>query len=110
MATKYQNEDTFRIAGVTFEGRQGKLITLKKMGKGAYIKLQREKNNQFDKNAIAVIAVLPNGTHMKIGYVPKTRNQPIAAVMDAGQNTRVRNFSIIGGGDYSMGCLVRVAY
>lgn len=110
MATKYKNEKQFNLAGVTFDGRQGKLIALKKAVKGSYIVLKREKNNQHDPNAIAAIAVLPNGTHMKIGYVPRTQNEAIAAAIDAGGNTRVRQYSVIGGKGYNYGCNMRVAY
>lgn len=108
--TKYQNQKTLRVAGVTFEGRQGKLVTLKKAARGAYLTLRREKNNAHDPNAVAVIAVLPNGTHMKIGYIPKSQNAEIARVLDEGNRTRVRQFSVLGGKGYNYGCELKVAF
>ena len=108
--TKYDNQKTIRVAGVTFDGRQGKLVTLKKASNGAYLTLRRERSNPHDPNAVAVIAVLPNGTHMKIGYVPKSHNAELARILDSGERTRVRQFAVIGGAGYNYGCEMKVAF
>ena len=56
---------TFNVAGVTFEKRQGKLWNLRKAEndptKKIFLSLRREKNNERDKNAIAVIAHISSG-------------------------------------------------
>ena len=107
----YGNQMTFNVAGTTYEGRQGKLIALKKAGRGSYIVLRRETTNPHDANAIAVVCVLPNGTHMKIGYVPRGFARQLAKVVDAGGKTRVRSYDVVGGGrEFRYGCRLSVAY
>lgn len=81
---------TIRVAGTTFEGRQGKLWNLRKAenaGKHVYITLRREPNNERDKNAIAVLAHIEDEKKIvafKIGYVPANVACWLAKRMDAG--------------------------
>lgn len=56
------------IVGTKFRGNNA-METLKGLRKGDRLRLQREPSNQFDPNAIAVLA---DGEHL--GYVPKTDN------------------------------------
>lgn len=49
---------------------------------GANLKLQREPRNEFDESAIAVYDLENN----KIGFVPKTKNEVLAKLLDAGKN------------------------
>ena len=77
---------------------------------GQTLRLERDMQNPHDPNAVAVIAVLPNGTHMKIGYVPKSHNAELARILDSGERTRVRQFAVIGGAGYNYGCEMKVAF
>lgn len=56
------------IVGTKFRGARA-IDILKGLRKGARLRLQREPRNEFDPNAIAVLA---DGQHL--GYVPKTDN------------------------------------
>lgn len=47
---------------------------------GDEITLEREPDNQYDSNAVAVYAF---GVH--IGYIPRTMNSELAAALDAGR-------------------------
>lgn len=77
-----------KAAGVSFEGRQGKLCYLRKHEDDAYLTLRREKGNAADPNAIAVIAHVKGGTTCKVGYVPAKTARWLAAYMDAKQIVR----------------------
>ena len=61
---------THRIAGVTFEGRQSTLKTLRQIlpdGTSASLIFEKEPENPFDANAVAVKLV----DDTKLGYVPR---------------------------------------
>lgn len=49
---------------------------------GAKLKLQREPRNEFDQSAIAIYDAENN----KLGYIPKTKNEVLAKLLDAGKN------------------------
>lgn len=80
-----------KVAGTTFEGRQGKLWNLRKAqneGKKCYLMLRRNLNNSHDKNAIEVLAHI-DGEDVKnptfrIGYVPASISCWLAPRMDSG--------------------------
>lgn len=61
------------IVGTKFRGGNA-MEVLKGLRKGARLRLQREPRNEFDPNAIAVLA---DGQHL--GYVPKTDNVKLIA-------------------------------
>lgn len=115
MAKTVCNKIEFNIAGTTFEGRQGKLWNLRKHDKGAYVMLRREKNNKYDPNAIAVIAVTGK-THSKIGYVPKDKALWLAPKMDAGLLVRAyrpASGKFVTGGSgkcKTLGCTISVVF
>ena len=78
---------TVKVAGTTFEKRQGKLWNLRKAenaGEKCYCTLRREPKNDRDTNAIAVIAHIEDGATCKIGYVPANVACWLAKRMDAG--------------------------
>lgn len=82
---------TVKVAGTTFDGRQGKLWNLRKAdnaGKPCFLMLRREKNNERDPHAIAVRANV-DGTICKIGYVPANVACWLSKYMDDGKVVRV---------------------
>lgn len=91
---------TVKAAGVTFQERQGKLWNIKKYAKahdGRIITmLRREKNNQYDPNAIAVL-VQTDTTVAKIGYVPADIAVWLAKKMDAGLTVRAYHGHVTDG-------------
>ena len=49
-----------KIAGVTFEGRQE---TVKRLSKGHPLIIERDPDNEYDRNAVAVLARFPSESH-----------------------------------------------
>ncbi len=83
------------VVGVTFEGRQGILAELHtEQEGGSWIagQLQREPENRFDPNAVAVYA---GGRH--IGFIPKALAAKLAVQMDDGERIEVVGIRIIKG-------------
>ncbi len=112
---------TFNVAGVTFEKRQGKLWNLRKAEndptKKIFLSLRREKNNERDKNAIAVIAHISSGKQpiFKIGYVPANIAGWLAPRMDNGLMVRAYAKSkdakfVHGGSGRNLGVTLKVVY
>lgn len=89
-----------KLAGSSF--RQEQLWALRKAEK-AFLTLRREPNNEYDKNAIQVLAhaVSKNGkaSVYLVGYIPKNMAVWLAKHMDMGLIARVCNYKIVGGYD-----------
>jgi len=73
---------TFNVAGITHRNDGMKITRLEWVGKyvmhGAKFALEREPDNEWDKNAIKVIHVLKSGKRMCIGYVPNSVKKKLA--------------------------------
>lgn len=83
------------VVGVTFEGRQellAELYATQEETSEITGRLQREPENRFDPNAIAVSV---EGQH--IGYIPKALAAKLAAHIDAGDLINVVGVRIIKG-------------
>ena len=85
--------DTFptKIMGVSFEGRQDVVAGLKP---GAALQLERQPQNQFDSNAIAVWF-----GNLQLGFLRKEIAKHLAPLIDAGADYRARAEHITGGRD-----------
>ncbi len=76
-----------KLAGVTFDGRQ---ILLKKLTEDTNLKLVREKDNQYDKNAVGVLAYIRTYNKIAgwvnkwqhIGYIPKEIASHLSVLID----------------------------
>ena len=74
------------MAGVTFGRRQEAIEHLSQYSaENIRIVLKRERNNAYDRNAVAVIASVSGKGAYLIGYLPKTLAAFIAPLMDAGK-------------------------
>ena len=92
-----------RVAGITFynEGidgtyRQSILEEMKKQGRlnvGQRLFLRAEKDNQFDQNAVQVLA--PDGR--QIGYIPRGNSEKVAGMLEKNMNYIVTISDIYGG-------------
>ena len=82
-----------KIVGVTFEGRQEVLAVL---NGDELLRLRREADNQYDKNAVAV-DVQFGEDWSPIGYIAKDKNEKLAAQLDAGGQVAIRIASLTGG-------------
>lgn len=95
-----------KIVGVTFEGRQAVIATLK--GKEP-LRVRREPENEYDKRAVAV-DVLKGEEWLPIGYIAKDKNEDICNTLDAGKDVFISIGSITGGKDKSYGINVFLEY
>jgi len=88
--TKYHS----KIVGVTFEGRQDVLKTLKG---DEQLRVRREPNNEYDPRAVAVDA-LTDDDWLPIGYISKD-NSDISKLLDEGKDVNIKIAEITGGGE-----------
>lgn len=86
-----------RVAGTTFNGRQGYLALLAKFHPSQIAaKLVRDQHNSHDPNAVAVVATAPSGEYL-IGYLPQAVAAVVAAVLDKGLTIATKQLRIVGG-------------
>lgn len=95
-----------KLVGVTFEGRQEVIATLR--GKEP-LRVRREKDNQYDPKAVAV-DVYKNDEWLPIGYIAKDKNADISRSLDAGETAYIQISDITGGGDKSFGVNISLEY
>lgn len=87
-----------KIVGTTFYPDND----LSKLVEGQELMLIREKDNQYDTNAIAIYAELGDKTH-KIGHVKKELAEEMAKEIDSGEIVMAEITNITGGGEYNIG-------
>lgn len=99
---RIKNTMTFRVVGTSAGNRQERLQFLKQIHKDDItVELRRDKNNQYDINAIQVLLHIKSLRRVTyIGYVPKALAAGLAKIMDAGIETSVNMLDIIGGYSY----------
>ena len=95
-----------KLVGVTFEGRQD---VIKVLNGDELIRVRREADNKYDKNAVAV-DVQFGEDWAPIGYIAKDKNEDIAAALDAGKEVFIGIASLTGGGDKSYGVNTEIEY
>lgn len=102
---------TFRVAGVTMENRQQALRTLANTpADDVQIGLRREPGNQYDANAVQVLAKINSKNRFAVlGYLPRILAERWAGLMDQGIRPRVTGQVIGGGYGFSFGFLVTMA-
>ena len=107
LATLTKKEISYhtKAVGVTFEGRQEVLATLKE---DTPLRLVREPENEYDPNAIAIEAEV--GEWKPVGYIAMLKNQTLANEMDAGTTVRCKLASVTGGEDKNLGLNIFIQY
>jgi hypothetical protein len=101
---------TVKVAGVTYEGRQG---LIKRLTGDEPCRIVPEPDNPYDANALAVHVAMPDGTIAHVGYVPRELAKEVAPLLD-GEAIMVRIKAITGGfeteyGDIAnYGLLIRI--
>lgn len=95
MRTKY-----IRVAGVTFAAPDGtdRQAVLAKLRGGEAVQIRPEADNPHDRNALAVLVAMPDGTTPHIGYIPKGLAAELAPLLD-GESVICEVDSIVGGFD-----------
>ena len=89
-----------KLAGVSFEGRQDVIAGLRV---GVDVQLQRQPENQFDSNAIAVFFGA-----LQLGFINKGIAKHIAPLIDDGARYQARIESLTGGANKNRGVNVYV--
>lgn len=104
-------ETCFRTAGVTMGNRQNALRTLSGIpADDVAFGLQREPGNQYDKNAVRVLAKIKSlNKYAVLGYLPRALAARWAGLMDSGVTLKATGKVIGGGQGCSFGLLVRMA-
>ena len=89
----------FRVAGTTFNGGQNKLAYLQSFKPDDIkVALQREKDNEYDKNAVAVWVKIESVNRMaKVGHVPHNLAVKLSKIMDKGVKVIGKFGGVIGG-------------
>jgi len=95
-----------KLVGVTFEGRQEVIATLR--GKEP-LRVRREKDNEYDPRAVAV-DVYKNDEWLPIGYIAKDKNKDISEALDAGESVYISIGTITGGQGKSYGVNISLEY
>ena len=94
-----------KAVGVTFEGRQEVLATLKPT---TPLRLVREPENEYDPNAVAIEANVDGWK--PVGYIAANNNTTLAKEMDGGTSTKVSVSSITGGDEKNYGLNILISY
>lgn len=104
---------TIRATGTTFGNRQERLQFLKQFKpEDLTVTLEREPNNQYDKNAIQIVVhILSLAKKTMIGYVPKGLTRELSKVIDMGIPVKASLRQIIGGYGWkeTLGALINIA-
>jgi hypothetical protein len=95
-----------KLVGVTFEGRQAVISTLKG---DEPLRVRREADNEYDPNAVAVDVKIGEEL-LPIGYIAKDKNLEIAKSMDAGIPVEIKLASLTGGNGKSFGVNIELQY
>lgn len=95
-----------KLVGVTFEGRQAVISTLKG---NEPLRVRREADNEYDPNAVAV-DVKVGEELLPIGYIAKDKNLEIAKSLDAGIPVEIKLASLTGGNGKSFGVNIELQY
>ena len=84
-----------KVKGISFEGRQDIVPGLKA---GAVLTLERQPNNEHDRNAIAILF-----GNLQLGYIAREHAVDLAPAIDGGATYRCRIADVTGGGDRFFG-------
>lgn len=95
-----------KLVGVTFEGRQAVISTLKG---NEPLRVRREADNEYDPNAVAVDVKIGEEL-LPIGYIAKDKNLEIAKSLDAGIPVEIKLASLTGGNGKSFGVNIELQY
>ena len=86
-----------KVAGVSYGNRQTALEHLKKYDSELIsVNLERDRTNEHDNNAIAVIATVTGKGSYTIGYLPRTLSATIAPLIDYGKAVTAKFQQVIG--------------
>ena len=89
-----------KVMGVTYGNRQKAIERLTRYAPEAIsIRLERERDNTHDRNAVAVWAAVEGKGSYHMGYLPRALAAFIAPLLDAGKAVGAAFREVRGGGD-----------
>ena len=113
MTKKIFGKATMKLAGVSFDNRQGKLQNVR-TAKSAFLTVRRDKKNEKDPNAVKVLAHTTSKNGKKsvfcIGYIPAEKAVWVANALDNNKIVRISKFEITGGGKATLGCNITLVH
>jgi len=104
VSAKKHNDMVCKLAGVTFGDRQKHIS---KLAHYTTLRLVREKDNEFDENAIRVEALIENDW-FDIGFIPKTLNKELAHLLDSNRSISANIISIYGDDNTPIGVRIGI--
>jgi hypothetical protein len=95
-----------KIVGVTFDNPDGisRQKVIESLEVSSPIKLKRDRENNYDKNAIMVV----DSQSQQLGYLSKDIARQLAPIIDDGKLIKVEICSLTGGGEYNRGVNIRI--
>jgi single-stranded-DNA-specific exonuclease len=94
------------VVGVTFDGRQEVVATLKS---GDELVLVREPTNKYDKNAVAVHIDLNGFAGQQLGYINRVLAEKMSARLSRGVKLSAVVDEVTGGGEgYDYGVKIEI--
>ena len=101
-----------RVSGVTYKNRQQLLQFIAGMSlEDLTVYLRRDRANERDRSAVAVVVGIRGVGYAHIGYLPREISGSVAAVIDSGIQMKAYLLQITGGYSYkeTRGALVNIA-
>lgn len=99
-----------KAAGVTFGKRQALLDRLTRYSsEDITIELQRESGNQYDRNAVQIVAAVKGKGSAVMGYIGRELAAVIAPLLDKGKAVKAAFEEITGGHEYGLNYGLNVA-
>lgn len=95
----------YNVVGVTFEGRQQVLQEFfrnYKVGGKYDVSLEKEDDNQYDPNAIAVSLDMGNSDFRKVGYISRQDNVLLGKVLGKLKTAKLRSMGPNRNGDIGL--------
>ena len=99
-----------KAAGVTFGKRQALIERLSRYSsEDITIKLERESGNQYDRNAVQIVAAVKGKGSAVMGYINRELAAAIAPLLNKGKAVKAAFEEITGGHEYGLNYGLNVA-
>ncbi len=99
-----------KAAGVTFGKRQALIERLSRYSsEDITIRLERESGNQYDRNAVQIVAAVKGKGSAVMGYIGRELAAVIAPLLDKGKAVKAAFEEITGGHEYGLNYGLNVA-
>jgi len=91
----------WNVSGITYDKRQELLqFIASRKPEDLIVYLQRDRANEYDRYAVAVVIEIKDMGYAHISYLPKWVSQSMAAVIDKGIQVKATLIQVTGGYSY----------